>query len=392
MRLSSSRQAPVKRVASAQRARRDVSGGPCPGAPPYNEASRYSCRLWSVRSTLFSKILAILAGLLLTCELSGCAAPRAPAGGCALGAHAMPDAEPAVPWWNGAGDTLLARLVDDGLAADARLRDEAAALAGSEFQALHWKYRVRDWLGSLLGYPARDPAARALRLADARQRKAAAIALDYVSVRRLQSVLALRQRFQDQFRDNADIARWRREAGLVTTVDGGLAAAMVGVNAGALDATRERLAAARAALAREAGVAGELLDEAMDDGAQVPELTMAAVPERARGDARVQRDRAALADAESRQRALRDVERNAELTVVDARAAYRLGTANFATLYAAEAAALAAREAGIDARADRADAVIRLGTDAGLVLNRAARQGVAGRSSAAATRGGCNGG
>ena len=313
-----------------------------------------------MRSPFVWNLLALLAGLLLTCALGGCAAPRAPLGHGLAAARAGGEAAPASGWWSQAGDPVLARLVDSALARDARLERQAAALSAARARSARWSWRFREWLGGLLGYRAPDPRAGALRLAEARARKAEAVALAYLRLRRLQAVLALRQRFQDQFRDNADIARWRREAGLASAVDGGLAAAMLGVNASALDTQRERLSVAVAELARQCGMADHDLGDLLDDGAGVPRL--AAPPARSlpldQASTKLRLD--ALGRVAAREAALRDVERDALRNAADARAAYRLGTGDFAAVYAAESSALAAREAELAVRADAAEAVVRL--------------------------------
>ncbi len=313
-----------------------------------------------MRSTFVWNLLAALAGLLLTCELSGCAAPRAPVEHCLPAARAGAELAPAPDWWSRAGDPVLARLIDSALAQDAPLHRQAAALSAARARSARWSWRFREWLGSLLGYSPPDLRARALQLAQARQRKAEAVALAYLRLRRLQALLELRQQFQDQFRDNADIARWRREAGLASAVDGGLAQSMLGVNASALDTQRERLSVAVAELARSCGMAADRLGDLLDDGAGVPRLTAPPAESLPPGQASTALRLAALGRVAAREAALRDVERQALRNAADARAAYRLGTGDFAAVYAAESSALAARESAVGLRADAADAVVRL--------------------------------
>ncbi len=303
----------------------------------------------SVRAILSWRLLAILAGLLLVGGLNGCAAPHGRAAPRIQ--HVGSDATRPAPWWRAAGDPLLARLIDDGLGSDPRLRRKAAALARAETRARTWRYRVDAWFGTLVGVRPENLDDAALRLARARQRKAAAVALDYVTVRRLQAELNLRRAFQKQFGDDSRIAHWRREAGLVSAVDGGLAASLIGVNDDALGATAADLAAARAALARSTGVAGADLDRLLGDAGPIPDLPIGA---------------GAAAPQSQRTAALRSVERDAERTATDARDAYRLGTGDFATVYVAESAVLHVRQAAIAARAARAETAIRLQTDASL--------------------------
>src|SRR3546814_1046234 len=58
--------------------------------------------------------------------------------------------------------------------------------------------------------------AHAYRHAEHRAQLAAAIAKAYIEVRRLQEVLALREALQSPYAGNAEIAAFRREAGLVS--------------------------------------------------------------------------------------------------------------------------------------------------------------------------------
>jgi outer membrane protein TolC len=276
-----------------------------------------------------------------------------------------------VPWWTEVDDPLLARLIDNGLAADPLLRREASALADLRTRSQHWRFRLARWIGRMLQQMPNSHEVQAVRLADARQRKAARIARAYVEVRRLQANLALRQAFQDRFDNDADFARWRYEAGLVSAVDGGLAASLIGTNASALADTRARLAAVEATLARRAAVASWKLGLWVNDGAQIPWLDADGAAAAACDDAQAAGLRAALADVRAREAALPKLERDAERTTDDARAAYRLGTGDFATLYVAQTAVLAVREARVAARARRARTAIDLWTDAGLRRNQA---------------------
>src|SRR3546814_12716125 len=63
-------------------------------------------------------------------------------------------------------------------------------------------------------------------------------------------ILALREALQSQYAGNAEIAAFRREAGLVSGIDAGLAGSLLTINATGLDTTRLRYTAARANLAR----------------------------------------------------------------------------------------------------------------------------------------------
>lgn len=301
----------------------------------------------------------------MLCALGGCASTHPASGPLAPATTTLANAAPALPWWNSAGDPVLARLVHDGLAADPRLRREALWLATTQEQSHQWRWRLARWIARELHQTPEAPDTLALRLADARQRQAARIARSYVEVRRLQASLALRQAFQDHFHDDADYARWRHEAGLVSAVDGGLAASLVGTNARALASTRDRLAAAQGALARLTGTTPARLDLMLDDGARVPKLDVAGAAQAAGAACGDAHPASPPADRTS----FDQIERDADRTVRDARAAYHLGTGNFATLYVAETAALATREARVKARAQRARTAIALWTQAGLRRN-----------------------
>jgi len=318
------------------------------------------------RRTLYRTFQALWSGLLILCALGGCAVLQNPASPQASEVTLSADAAAAMPWWTAAGDPLLARLIDDGLAADPLLRRQARDLDNNlQPRPQNWRVRLARWIEGGLHRPPVDPELQAMRLAEARQRKAARIARAYVEVRRLQAILDLRQAFQDRFHDDADYARWRREAGLVSAVDGGLAQSLLGTHASALADTQARLVAAEATLARRAAVAPAQLGSWLDGGAQVPRLDADGAAA-ACDDAQAASVRAALTAAREREADLAKTESDAERTADDARAAYRLGTGDFATVYVAQTAVLAVRQAHIDAQASLAQAAIDLWTDAGL--------------------------
>ncbi|HOI66806.1 MAG TPA: type I secretion system protein TolC, partial [Thiomonas arsenitoxydans] len=137
----------------------------------------------------------------MLCTLGGCASLQSPAGAQASEAAVSADSAPSVPWWTEVDDPLLVRLIDHGLAADPLLVREARALADLQARSQQWRFRLARWVGRMLQQMPDSPEVQAVRLADARQRKAARIARAYVEVRRLQWNLALRQAFQDRFHD-----------------------------------------------------------------------------------------------------------------------------------------------------------------------------------------------
>ncbi len=331
-----------------------------------------------MRRPVIPKRTSLLLGLLLVGALAACAAPGTPPGptaGPTAGTTPAPrapaacpsiDPAPAQAWWNTAGDALLSRLVAGGLSANPSLQRRAQALALARARAQRLREGWRRWLAQTLDWPAPRLRARALRLERARQREAEAIALDYVEVRRLRAILALRLRLQRQFRDDARVAVWRREAGLVSAVDGGLGATMVGLNAAAIDSTRTRLAAATARLALRGGMPPRRLRSALAGVTWMPRWRAPGACGAPGCAAAGARQRAALAAARARATTLRELQRHAQDTVADARTAYRLGSWGFATLYVAETSVLAVRAERVDARADIAGASIRLWTDEAL--------------------------
>lgn len=354
--------------------------------------------------------------------LAACATPQAPEVHASLSLAPPVEAPTDGDWWKSAGDPLLANLVERGLAADGDLACRAARLHQQEESDAAASRRLAGKVRALVGKdeaPERDAArsAWAYAYAQARADRASEVAQAYVQVRRLQQILVLRTERLDQFRDNAVIAEFRRQAGLVTAIDGGLGNSMAGVVDADVASTRARFDAARAALAAMTGMDGDALLTALGESAEIPafppgtapapdaplhradlmalrsrlesslaheKVTQeqldaaraypdgAAVPpslreairklEKTQADARAEMvsARQALAAFGPREAALADAAAQAKRAVTDARAAYRAGFGDFATLYVTEAAALAAEEARVSLHADRAAAVIRL--------------------------------
>ncbi|WP_231634614.1 MULTISPECIES: TolC family protein [Novosphingobium] len=384
----------------------------------------------SYRSTLAATTLALL--------LAGCTATQAELGGLqpeASAAEAGSEAAAAADgawqplWWQTAGDPVLADLVERGLKANPSLVCDSLSLQARELQADAAARKLGSRIQRLFNASAKNAdeaasQARAYRYADRRAHVAADIAVAYFEVRRLQEVFDLRAKMLAQFNDNAEIAGFRREAGLAPGLDTGLAGSLVSVTQSDLDASRERLEAAKRELARLTGMELEGLATALGDEGQVPDIaanvagtTRLSVAHRAdllalensliadmtrqkvtqedldavlSGDtetapadspaalavakyreaqrdafAGMTRDREAVAAAAARQAKLEKSGRSARMTAKDARLAYRSGTGDFSTVYVAEAAALAVEEARIRARADLATASIRLWTAQG---------------------------
>ncbi len=261
--------------------------------------------------------------------------------------------------------------------------------------------------------------------ADRRAHRAATVALAYVEARRWQERLGLQLAALPPLRDNAEIAQFRREAGLVSAIDGELGAVMAGLDQVAVDDARARLAQAVADLARltdlSPGEAAAWLGDqgrapdlnlnpsAPTDDAAMPRADLMALEQRlgaglrrhhvkqpaidkalaqpqakdapatplseaiaayrqakAQAQAEVRAAQATIAEAKARDVDLAKVETLADRAQSDARAGYLAGVETFAHLYVAEAAALSARLARAEARAVAAQGDIDLWTAQGL--------------------------
>lgn len=329
-------------------------------------------------------------------------------------APAEPVPADAEPWWAAAGDPALAHVIAQGLAHDPALACSAWQLQADAAQA---DARRRHLGGRLAGVFGHRPVAEGLppgayAHAALVNRRAATMAEAYFAVRLAQARLAGRRTALAPWQDNAEIARFRREAGLVSAIDGALGGVMVDLDADAVTQAEAELASAVAHLAQETGLTPEAALALMGDGRPqdgrsqdgrshdvrpLPDLPDAA-PRRAAlmalrqqqaqavvaGKATVDEARAALASATAASNAEIDSAAKAlaaaraltegsartlaqaERTVRDARAGYRAGVETFATLYVAEASALAAAEADATARARLARAQVRLWAAQGL--------------------------
>lgn len=334
-------------------------------------------------------------------------------------------------WWETAGDATLASVVRRGLTSNPDLICAVVSLRAKDQEAEAAARRLGNRLARLFdtGASSADEAAamaRAYRYADRRARLAADIAAAYIELRSLQEIRALRAELHDQFKDNAEIAAFRREAGLVSGLDSGLAGSLVSVASSDLDALDDRIDAALRELARLSGAEPDEIRAKLGDG-RVPDIAVdvsgqtrlslhhradllalesnlladltrkkvtqedldavlagqgagekespatspAAIAVSRYREAQAQayddlrQRRAAVANAAARQAELEKAVREARATVKNARLAYRNGTGTFATLYVAESAALATHEARIRARAALATATIRLWTAEG---------------------------
>lgn len=264
------------------------------------------------------------------------------------------------PWWQGTGDAVLAGLVEQGLSADLELVCRVAHLRTRDREA------GKKSLGSSLkrlfaarDAEARDRAAREAavsRVADRRAALARDIALAYVDLRRLQQLHTLRAGVLDEYKDNAEIAEFRRQAGLASTVDGALAATQNETARAELGYIDGRLPDALAELARLTRVEPATLSARVGEGTPLPPALL---------------DGPDAQQDNGREAALSEAIEAAKRTARDARTAYREGAGNMATVYVAEAAALSVEQALADARAVRAAATVRQWSNAGQAWARA---------------------
>ncbi|MFS0849117.1 RND transporter [Novosphingobium panipatense] len=269
-------------------------------------------------------------------------------------AAAHPAIAAAAPWWREAGDPVLATLVQQGLDQSPEVACRIGALRQFDQETAEDAQRLGTRLGKLLGARSREDIprlrdAKVERVASERLRLARRIALAYIDVRRLQQDAALRSSLIAQYKDNAQVARFRREAGLVPAIDGSLARSQGEAMAGELGFAQGRSSHAIAELARLVGDRPEALAGKLGSPGVLPDPPVDPLAVAGPGEPR----RAGLADAILREARLSQSLSEARRTVKDARTAYREGVGSFATLYVAEAAALAVELALVSARADR---------------------------------------
>lgn len=277
------------------------------------------------------------------------------------GATAEQAAPPSSAWWKETGDPVLAALVEQGLDANLELACQISALRRYDEEAEQNARRIGARLGRLLGDKSvqGDPHARderVERVVTRRARLARQIALAYVDVRRLQQDVTMRGDLRAQYKDNAEVAQFRREAGLAPAIDGSLARSQDEVAQGELGFAQGRLEDAMAELARLVGDKPEALAARLGAPAPIPDPPVDPLAIAPPEDPR----RAALADGVLREARLAQALEESRRTVKDARSAYRGGAGGFATLYVAEAAATAVDLALLDARAGRVTATLDL--------------------------------
>lgn len=234
------------------------------------------------------------------------------------------------PWWRQSGDGLLDEMIAQALAAMPPVCSPAP-------------HGIRGGIRSVLHHQSAEKRhAQAAERAAQRLQKAEAVAQAYLRLRSWQERLAARHAMLAPWADNAEIAHFRREAGLVPALDEDMASVMVGLNSVDEDGARAGLERALGDLARLTGQDAASLRARLDKTSPMP----------------LGNGPAAKADADA-------LLAKAEAAAANARIAYRGGAAGYATLYVAEANALAAREAQIMIRHDAALATIRQWSETG---------------------------
>ncbi|WDF71716.1 hypothetical protein [Novosphingobium sp. KACC 22771] len=249
--------------------------------------------------------------------LLACAACTPQAG---LAPQPPAEASPQGAWWHQSGDALLDEMVAQALGAMPPVC--AAPQSG-----------IRGGIRAVLHHQsAQKRHAQEQERAAARLQKAEAVARAYLRLRSWGDRLAARHAMLAPWADNAEIARFRREAGLVPALDEDMAGVMVGLNGQDEETARAGFERALADLAALTGQDGAALRARLDKTSAMPI-----------GNPAPQNPLLAQAEA----------------AAANARIAYRGGTAGFATLYVAEANVLAAREAQIMANYTAALATVR---------------------------------
>lgn len=250
-------------------------------------------------------------------------------------------------WWRRSGDAVLTGLVEQGLFADHDLTCRLSALKERDRTAakrdlgasLKRLFAAKDAIASAQAARAADVE----RIAGGREARARDIALAYLDLRRLQHLHALRAAVIDQYKDNAEIAEFRRQAGLASAIDSALASVQDETARAELGYIDGRLPDALARLAQLTGLAPQELAARVGESGPLPPGLL--------------EGQGAQAD-NGREAALAEALEKARRTARDVRAAYREGAATIATLYVAEAAQLSAEQALEDTRAIRAEATV----------------------------------
>lgn len=261
----------------------------------------------------------------------------------AQAAESGPGAVPlSLAWWQSANDPVLPAMADRTLSSNKAIACRVSTLARADAAMASRERRLGTRIARILGAK-EDPVAENRRaaivtaIAQRRAQLAEDLALSLIEARRLQRRSTAIATTLGPYRDNAEIAGFRRQAGLVPALDETIAGTQEAAARAELDAES---AALRDAIGRLAALAGETSDAITARLAAGPEpgATLLAT-------ARATRRSPGL---EAARRAVRD-----------ARTGYREGTGTIATLYVAEAAVLSLELAQIDAQARAASDDVR---------------------------------
>ncbi|CAN5397559.1 hypothetical protein BH09PSE3_BH09PSE3_23850 [soil metagenome] len=305
---------------------------------------------------------------MLALATAGCTGPLRAASNPPAATVPVQDVPTVPEWWQQAGDPVLAALVKQGLDSSQEIACRVSGLRQYDFQVAQETKRIGARLGRLLGTDQKTAAdarahaheERVQRIVARRVGVARQIAHAYVEVRRLQEEIALRSGLRDQYKDNAEVAQFRRQAGLVSAIDGALARSQEQAAQGELSFAQSRLNDAMSELARLTGNTPEALTGKLGTPGAIPSLPVDPPTTAPPDDAR----HVALAEDVLREthlaQALEQALEQARRTVRDARGAYRQGAGEFATLYVAEVAVTAMNLALVNARASRVMATLDL--------------------------------
>lgn len=286
---------------------------------------------------------AFIAAVAVAMLLTGCAA-AGPINGGKPAASASDIASPVqtAPWWRNDDDPVLASLIADGIAADTGIacldadvgkldRDASARTIGG---ALH-----RLLQGS--GEHSRERSGMIDDLAARRLSLSWRIASTYVEARRLLDRRALGEAVMEQYRDNREVAAFRKDAGLVPAIDEALSGSLE-------ESTRAEL-----------GYSNARLNETLAELAKLVGSDVPGVQARIGSPAPVE-----VGNAVPLQSDLIEARKKTRQAVQDARTAYRQGAGSIATLYVAEVASLSVEQAIVDASAAQTLARLREVSDA----------------------------
>ncbi|WP_237713865.1 RND transporter [Novosphingobium sp. Rr 2-17] len=246
---------------------------------------------------------------------------------------------PVSAWRQSLSDPYLSALIEKALTDDNDLTCAVERLRTQDEQDRRGRQQLGARIERLFGKDdtAETEAARNARIeriALRRVRLSQRVALAYLEVRRLQRRVGQRKDLVDQYRDNAEIAEFRRQAGLVPAIDGAVARTQDNTARAELDDDQVRLTDAIDALAGLVNEDAAALAAQVGSTAAFPPWTPAA-----------------SATAPSSDALLSNEIDKARRTVRDARTAYREGAGSMASLYVAEAAALALEQALVDRQA-----------------------------------------